>query len=597
MLSIWILSLCLALRVASETLHFDYNITRVSANPGGLHERPTIGVNGKWPPPQIQGNVGDVVVLNVRNLLENQSTSLHFHGISMKGTPHMDGAAGVSQCPILPGKTFEYIFQLTSPGTYWYHADDGAQSADGLRGLLIVRDPMCPYKDDYDDEIILSVSDWYDAQMSGPTASENDNHTTSRPPAPDSILLNDSGNGRVHVTPGTTYLVRVANIGSITGQYVQITDHEMVIVQVEGVYTKPTKTHGIYLGPGHRYSFLMTAKNETSANYPIIATMELANGFDPEKTATGWIVYDSSLPTADFDVQDPLQPSDFLDDISLVPLDEKPLLDPPSQSITLDITMTEFADGSKRWSFNNTSYSPPIVPTLYTALATKQKAVDPAIYGTSINPFVLRPDEIVELTINNPSDTQHLFHLHGHEFQVIQRSEAGEGAVDASHKDEEKFPPFPMRRDTILVNPGSLVVLRFKADNPGIWLLQSPIAWPSHSGLAATFIESPLELQRSLSLSSIPIPFGDACAEGNVEIIMAHPLPVEGVRTPADSVLDGLIYPVIYLVIVGAALPLTLVLLWPQIKLFFLLLRNGLPGGRRPSYRIIADHGSLEKLS
>jgi hypothetical protein len=55
--------------------------------------------------------------------------------------------------------------------------------------------------------------------------------------------------------------------------------------------------------------------------------------------------------------------------------------------------------------------------------------------------------------------------------------------------------------------------------------------------------------------------------------------------------------PVIYLVIVGAALPLTLVLLWPQIKWFFFLLRNGLPGSRRPSYRIIADHGSLEKLS
>jgi iron transport multicopper oxidase len=79
----------------------------------------------------------------------------------------------------------------------------------------------------------------------------------------------------------------------------------------------------------------------------------------------------------------------------------------------------------------------------------------------------LHPDEIVELIINNPSDTQHAFHIHGHEFQVIQRSEAGEGAVDASHKDEEKFPPFPMRRDTILVNPGSSVVLRFKADNPG----------------------------------------------------------------------------------------------------------------------------------
>jgi iron transport multicopper oxidase len=140
---------------------------------------------------------------------------------------------------------------------------------------------MCPYKDDYDDEIVLSVSDWYDAQMSGPMAAANENHTTSRPPAPDSILLNDSRHVRVHVTPGTTYLVRVANIGSIAGQYVQITDHEMVVVQVDGVYTKPTKTHGIYLGPGQLYSFLMTAKNETSANYPIIASMDLVSLLPP----------------------------------------------------------------------------------------------------------------------------------------------------------------------------------------------------------------------------------------------------------------------------------------------------------------------------
>ncbi|KAJ0417397.1 multicopper oxidase [Aspergillus carlsbadensis] len=537
MLLISILLLSLALQVASETLHLDFNITWVAVNPDGLRERRTIGVNDQWPPPRIEGNVGDIVVLNVRNLLEGQSTSLHLHGISMKGTPHMDGASGVSQCPILPGNTFQYIFELTNLGTYWYHAHDGAQSADGLRGLLIVRDPNPPYKHQWDGEIILSLSDWYHEQISDLGHSRDENETTLAIPAPDSILLNDARTFRVNVSPGTTYLVRVVNTGAFAGQYLQIADHEMVIVEVDGVYTEPQTTQGIYLAPGQRYSFLMTAKNETSANYPIITTLDLAEEHRADMTATGWIMYDSSLPTDDLDAQDPLRPSDLLDDMSLVPLDNTPLLDPSSRRITLDITMSESDDGGKRWAFNNTIYSPPTVPTLYTALATKQKATDPAIYGTSINPFVLHADEIVELIINNPSDTQHVFHLHGHEFGVMYRSASGAGEFDATHEDKERSPQTPMRRDTVAVNPGSSVVLRFKADNPGIWLLQSQIAWPSHSGLAVTFVESPLELQRSLSLSSIPIPFGDACAEGSVEIIMAEPLRIEGVRTPADSVL------------------------------------------------------------
>jgi hypothetical protein len=60
------------------------------------------------------------------------------------------------------------------------------------------------------------------------------------------------------------------------------------------------------------------------------------------------IVYNSSLPIGDFEKVDILQPSEVLDDMTLVPLDETPLLGPPSQSITLDITMNESEEGSKR---------------------------------------------------------------------------------------------------------------------------------------------------------------------------------------------------------------------------------------------------------
>ena len=35
------------------------------------------------------------------------------------------------------------------------------QYPDGLRGPLIVHDPNDPYAGKYDEEIILTVSDWY----------------------------------------------------------------------------------------------------------------------------------------------------------------------------------------------------------------------------------------------------------------------------------------------------------------------------------------------------------------------------------------------------------------------------------------------------
>jgi len=59
-----------------------------------------------------------------------------------------------------------------------------------------------------------------------------------------------------------------------------------------------------------------------------------------------------------------------------------------------------------------------------------------------------------------------------------------------------------MRRDTVLVRPDGHIVLRFRADNPGVWLFHCHIEWHVASGLSITLIESPLELQKTLSFSS-----------------------------------------------------------------------------------------------
>ena len=144
--------------------------------------------------------------------------------------------------------------------------------------------------------------------------------------------------------------------------------------------------------------------------------------------------------------------------------------------------------------FNNVSYVSQKTPTLYTALTAGKDAEDPEVYG-HVNPFVIKKDEIIEVTLNNLAPSHHPFHLHGHHFQVLSRGSPGGGAVEAR---DEVLASVPMRRDTVSVNGLGSTVIRFKADNPGVWLLHCHIEWHMPLGMVTTFIEEPRELQRSV---------------------------------------------------------------------------------------------------
>ena len=98
--------------VQAKTVVYDFNVTWLTADPTGRSERPVIGINGQWPLPTIECSVGDALVVNVHNQLGNQSTSIHFHGMFQNGTSHMDGAVGVTQCPIPPGSSMKYNFTV-----------------------------------------------------------------------------------------------------------------------------------------------------------------------------------------------------------------------------------------------------------------------------------------------------------------------------------------------------------------------------------------------------------------------------------------------------------------------------------------------------
>mgnify|MGYP001594104428 CR=1 FL=1 len=118
---LYILSLSLAifsLLADAKVVTYDFNVTWVRANPDGLFERATIGINNAWPLPIIEAEVGDTVIVNVENGLGNATTSLHFHGLFQNGTTEMDGTIGVTQCGIVPGDTFKYNFTVYEISRY-----------------------------------------------------------------------------------------------------------------------------------------------------------------------------------------------------------------------------------------------------------------------------------------------------------------------------------------------------------------------------------------------------------------------------------------------------------------------------------------------
>lgn len=78
---------------------------------------PGFGFNGQAPGPTIRGEVGDTLVVHLKNSLP-EPTTIHWHGLRVPN--EMDGTQMV-QNPIKPGETFEYRFMLPDAGTFWYH--------------------------------------------------------------------------------------------------------------------------------------------------------------------------------------------------------------------------------------------------------------------------------------------------------------------------------------------------------------------------------------------------------------------------------------------------------------------------------------------
>lgn len=156
-------------------------------------KRSIILVNRMLPGPSIEVCENDTIVVDVKNHLMSQGTTIHWHGMHQSETPYMDGVAFISQCVILPLQDFRYVFKAQNHGTHFWHAHVGVQRGDGVFGSLIVRRQNEPNENLYDfdmSEHLMITNDWTHVPA---TTIFTAHHHSSGDNKPPNILINGRG--------------------------------------------------------------------------------------------------------------------------------------------------------------------------------------------------------------------------------------------------------------------------------------------------------------------------------------------------------------------------------------------------------------------
>ncbi|KAF5360236.1 hypothetical protein D9757_012888 [Collybiopsis confluens] len=516
-----------------------WNITYVqNANPDGFSERRVIGVNNTWPPPPIDINSTDSLVVHMTNSLD-APTSLHHHGMFFNQSSFMDGAVGVSECPrsgTPPGESFDYVVPINSSGqwgTYW------GQYVDGLRAPLVLHPPKEAYT--YDEEFTIILGDWYHTEHSvlleqfinianpggaepvpdsgliyfaqtgsylGPISGTNPSSVTS------AVGFND--NATLPFQPSKTYRLRIINTSAFGMFYFWIDGHDMRIIEVDGTDTEEYPISLISLSVAQRYSILVTARNDSSSNWAIHANFDtdmfdtVPDTLQPSEllllvmrlpltslyTAdiTSSITYSTSASITD---NGPVDAYFTVNDPDLVPVQH--IAAPEStKTIELVAAFDTMNDGTNHAMFNQITYNSPLVPAILSEMTLGSNATVAEAYGPLS--FVVDHMDVVDIVIKNSDAGVHPFHLHGHKVMIVGRAD------DYTSDDPTLNPPIasnqtnPIRRDTVLIPSGGSATLRVVADNPG---------WHLEVGLAIQLIEAPIQAQQYAD--KVPQALSDHC--------------------------------------------------------------------------------------
>ncbi|KAF2151520.1 multicopper oxidase [Myriangium duriaei CBS 260.36] len=472
--------------------------------------------DNRYPGPWVQACWGDTVHVTVNNNLKFNGTTIHWHGIRQNHTNHMDGVPGITQSPIAPADSFTYNWTATQYGSSWYHSHYSLQYADGALGPLTIHGPTSDHWDE--PRYPVMMTDWghngaFQAIWGPPglgiqstllngkgnvTRYNNAVANTTEIPQPFNITVSSANS-----TTGKAnkYLLQLINTSFESNFVFTIDNHTFTVISSDFVPVEPYNTTNVTISIGQRYEIILIAEPEASSAKSFWMRAYRppcfkANNDSPPSPGShyekaGLVFYDDETSWPDssvaghavdqtlcadepYDLLHPVLPwsvgeaTNEEDNLSVI-VDKDPEMFP----------LALFSIGGEDFNPLQIDYSNPTFLNLgYDGAWPPRWVVYPENYTD---------ESWVYLLLKGSSNAgSHPIHLHGHDFAILQQTynETYNNSTQLNLKLDN-----PPRRDVVLLPQGGFVVIAFKTDNPGTWLMHCHIAQHASFGLALQILE------------------------------------------------------------------------------------------------------------
>ena len=494
-----------------------------------------IVINGTIPGPRLDVSANDWVSITVINQLSTV-TALHWHGLLLYSTPHLDGVPGLTQCGIPAGGSMTYSFCAAPSGTFWYHGHIDGQYIEGLYGPLIIasanhssltsaslyqHDWVWQAADFYNQNVVSTLLPWFLSPAS-----------EGREPQPDSLVVNGAFSrvSHLYAQSNETALLRLINSASLCMLAFAIDGVALTVVEVEGTEVQPYTVSSIMLNVAQR-TVVSVSFADLRARYPLIPAIyyrvtlvcdaDFEEPFAPPYESnftqftnwTGIIHLDSpgstSSPPYGTDNNDgPTLPVGTPAPLEMNLLDARPInydavrsgvavgsIPSATQSLALEIIFQDDVWGVNRGYINNVTYdmthllaldpnsaamTDSMMPTLYDAyISPAPSSTSTVIVGDGAGSYAIPYGAVLDVTLINKDTGEHPFHLHGQPFWLLATSDYPEA--------ESLYAGAWLMRDTVSIPAEGWAKLRFIADNPGVWMLHCHMDWHMEAGLSVVF--------------------------------------------------------------------------------------------------------------
>lgn len=232
--------------------------TRLELLPGKPTE--AWAYNGMVPGPTIELREGDLVTVHFTNKLA-QPTTVHWHGLHLPV-----GSDGSPLHPVLPGQSRDYVFRIPfdSAGTYWYHPHPDMTSTEqvsrGLYGALIVRPAKDPLEGIAERLLVLSDNrftangavDMPDhMSMAGNIDAQNGREG-------EVLFINGRTMPSMSIRPGELLRLRILNAAAARVFRLAIPGQKMIHVGTDGgLFEKPREVEELLLANSERVEVLV----------------------------------------------------------------------------------------------------------------------------------------------------------------------------------------------------------------------------------------------------------------------------------------------------------------------------------------------------